>query len=81
MVLDVTRAGAGLVVLGGAPLRESDPIVIEIVKMGSTAVMLTLRGTVRDVGKTSSGDEFRVGVSLTFNGPHEQRIAQTLFSE
>ena len=58
----------------------SDAIAIEIERMGGTAVMLTLHGIVEHVDETADGDAIRIGVSLTFSGPHEQRIAQTLFS-
>ena len=78
-VLDVTRGGAGLLVLGRASVRTSDAVAIEIVKMGGTAVMLTLHGTVENVGENPDG-EHRIGLSLTFSGPHEERTAQTLFS-
>ncbi len=81
MVVDLTRAGAGLVVQGGTPAQESDVVIIEIDRIGSTPVMLRLHGTVRDVRPSSSDDALRVGVSLTFDGPHEQRIAETLFTE
>ena len=80
-VSDVTRAGAGLVLLGTMPVTVSDAIAIEVVRMGGTAVELTLHGIVEYVDETVDGDGVRIGVSLTFSGPHEQRIAQTLFSQ
>jgi len=79
-VLDVTRGGAGLVVLGRMPVKVSDAVAIEVVKMGGTAVQLTLHGIVEYIDKTADDGQVRMGVSLTFSGPHEQRIAQTLFS-
>jgi hypothetical protein len=79
-VLDVTRGGAGLLVLGHTPVRASDTIAIEIEKMAGTVVMLILHGIVEHVDATADDDAIRIGVSLNFSGPHEQRIAQTLFS-
>lgn len=63
------------------PVTVSDAIAIEVVRMGGTAVELTLHGIVEYVDETVDGDGVRIGVSLTFSGPHEQRIAQTLFSQ
>jgi len=58
----------------------SDAIAIEIVKMAGTPVMLTVHGIVEHVDEVADGEEIRIGVSLNYSGPHEQRIAQTLFS-
>ena len=62
------------------PVRVSDAIAIEIVKMAGTVVMLTVHGIVEYVDEVADGEETRIGVSLNYSGPHEQRIAQTLFS-
>jgi hypothetical protein len=48
--------------------------------MGSTPVLLTLRGTVVRVDAQREDGENRVGVTLTYSTPHERRIAQTLFA-
>jgi hypothetical protein len=80
-VLNVSRSGAGLVLFGGLAVEVDETVVMDIERIGSTPVMLRLRGRARFVGEPTPEGGLAIGVRLSFDDPHAQKTAQFLFSK
>lgn len=77
---DVSRHGATIVIDDGLDVIVGDTIIIDVERLGSTTVGFRVKGTVRHVSPHEQHQQQRIGLHITFDSPHEQRIAQ-LFAE
>jgi hypothetical protein len=80
-VLNVSRDGAGLELLGGHPVSVDDPIVLDIERIGPTPVMLRLNGVTRYVGGRTPEGALNIGVKLRFDGSQGERTERFLFAD
>ena len=77
---EISRRGAGLVLYGGLDVRVGQSVAIDVERIGPTAVGFRVTGVVRHVGARDELGGLRIGVQLSLDAPHEQRIAETLFA-
>ncbi len=80
VVRNISQGGSGMMLQGGMPVQEGEPLVIEIERIGPTPVSLRIRGTARSVGSPTAEGDLEIGVRLALDEPHQQRIAKTLFA-
>jgi hypothetical protein len=78
-VEDVSAGGAGIVIYGGQPLEVGSSVVIDLERIGATAVGLRVRGVTRHVGHCDPEGGVLIGIELHFDTPHELRTASMLF--
>lgn len=76
---DISAHGAGTVVVGGREVQVGDAIVIDLERIGATAVGIRVRGVVRHVDQRDSEGVMVFGVELEFTTPQERRAAEMLF--
>jgi hypothetical protein len=50
--------------------------VVEVERIGSTPVSFRVTGTVRHLSSRDEHGRQRVGLQISFESPHEQRIAK-----
>jgi hypothetical protein len=72
----VSRSGATVVLSDGLDVVVGDQLVVEVERLGSTPVGFRVLGTVRNVSERDVRGELRVGLQISFDNPHEQRIAE-----
>jgi hypothetical protein len=79
-IQNISAGGTGLMLHGGMAVTTGQALLIELERIGPTPVSVRIRGTAKSVGHPSDEGTMDIGVLLTLDDPHEQRIAGILFA-
>jgi hypothetical protein len=64
------------VLYGGLDVAVGDNVMVDVERIGSTSVGFRVSGTVRHVSEQDEHGGLRIGLHLSLDEPHEQRLAE-----
>ena len=65
-----------MVVDGEFDVVVGDDVIVDVERIGVTPVGFRVVGRVRNVGPLHERDGLRIGLQISFDGPHQRRIAE-----